>query len=243
VLTSAAGRVDVDLGSVDGVTQGSELRAFRGRDERTEIGGVTITTVFRERSRGRTSDHVQPGDSVHVSAGTHVSALLAQAVARQAAGDSAAARSLAGQAAIRADDAEVPADVGRRVREFLGTLDHKAGNLDEAGQVLGRAAENFDAAPAAPAAERARILNELGAVQIEKRDYAAAEQTLARAEPFATGTINARVLNNLGAVAALRGDRQTAERRYHQAQALADSISTADRSAIDGNLRRLAASR
>ena len=47
------GDVDVDLGSLDGVKRGMELRAVRDRGDAHTGGPLTITAVFRERSRGR----------------------------------------------------------------------------------------------------------------------------------------------------------------------------------------------
>jgi len=234
------GEVDVDLGSLDGLKQGTELRAGRGPDAAKAGGRVTITAVFRERSRGRfaAGAQVQAGDRVDVAPAVHVSAILGQAAARNASGDLAGARTLARLAASRARAADVSADVRRRSLDQLGTLEHQAGDLDEAARLLTAAADDFDAAPAAAPDERAGVWNELGAIRIEQRDFAAAERALQSAQSYATGPLLVRVTNNLGAVAALRGDVAAADRLYRQARSLAGASAglAADREAIDKNL-------
>ncbi len=241
------GDVDIDLGSLDGLKQGVELRAVHGQEDARAGGRVTITVVFRERSRGRlgAGANVQAGDRVDVAPTAHVAAILEQATARRTAGDLAAARKLAQLAVSRSSAAEVAADVRRRSLDQLGMLQHQAGDLDEAGRLLAAAADLFDAAPAAVAAERADVLNELGAMRIEQRDYAAAERALQSALSYATGAAKVRVTNNLGAIAALRGDMAAADRLYREARSLAgDSADlAADRQAIEKNLDGLKTSR
>lgn len=99
--------------------------------------------------------------------------------------------------------------------------------------------------PAASSAERAEVLNELGSVQIEQRNLAAAGQTLRAAESYATGASKVRVANNLGALAALRGDRAAADASYQLAYALATDAPelAAERAAIERNLNALRAGR
>ena len=241
------GELDLDLGSLDGLKQGSELRAVHGRDDASDGSRVTITVVFRERSRGRLAAgaQVQAGDRVDVAPAVHVTAILEQAAARSAAGDLPGARTLAQLAVSRARTADVSADVRRQSLDQLGRLEHQAGNLDAAAPLLAEAADEFDIAPAATPDERAGVLNELGAIRIEQRNFAAAERALQSAQSSATGVLLMRVTNNLGALAALRGDFAAADTLYRQARSLAgDSAGlAADRQAIDKNLDGLKSSR
>lgn len=241
------GEVDVDLGSLDGLKQGTELRVTRGRDDAAGSSRVRIAVVFRERSRGRLAagGQVQAGDRVEVPPAVHVTAILEQAVARRAADDLTGARTLARLAVSRAVGAEVPADVRRRSLDQRGMLEHQAGDLTEAARLLAAAAAEFDAPPVATPAERAGVLNELGTIRIEQRDFASAERTLQSAQSYATGVLLVRVTNNLGAAAALRGDLVAAGRLYRQARSLAEDSPAlaADRQAIDKNLDGLNASR
>jgi hypothetical protein len=204
------GDVDVDLGALDGLTQGMELRAVRSGDPRSRR--LTIVAVFRERSRGRlaTGADVQAGDRVDVAPTVHVSAILEQVAARRAAGDHASAQTLAELAESRSRTGDVAPDVRRR-------------SLDQL----------------------ASVLNELGAIRIEQRDYAAAERALQSAQSYAAGVTRMRVTNNLGALAAIRGDRAAADTLYRQALSLAgDSADVAaDRQAIEKNLAGLNTSR
>jgi tetratricopeptide (TPR) repeat protein len=168
----------------------------------------------------------------------YVAAILAQVAARRAAGDPTTAHALAELAASQARTSGVTPDMRRRALDQLGTLKHQKGELDEAARLLRGAADEFDSAPVAGPAERAAVLNELGAVQIGLKDYVTAERTLLTAQDYATDAIKVRVMNNLGAVAALRGDRRAAERYYQSARALAGESAAlaADRAAIDRNL-------
>jgi Flp pilus assembly protein TadD len=93
--------------------------------------------------------------------------------------------------------------------------------------------------------QRAEILNELGAVLIERGNDAEAESTLRRAQPGASGATGVYVANNLAALAALRRDARAAESMYRSALALAGSSPEleADRRAILKNLDSLKAPR
>jgi hypothetical protein len=239
IVSVADGEADIDLGAVDGLTRGSQLRI-------AGTGGaamLTVTTVFRDRARGTVApaDGARPGDRIDVPATLNVEALLNEAEARQSAGDLAGSRSLAEQAVSRAQQTGFPAPLARRALERLGTIEHQGGALDSAAGRLQAAVAAFDTAPAATADERAQVLNELGAIQIAQRDYAAAEQSLVEAEKSATGTTGIFVANNLAALAASRGDRAEAERLYRRALDLATGPGAATaRAAIQRNLNQLA---
>ena len=204
VISENAGIIEIDLGSLDGLTQGLELGVTRAEKSDAEIGRVTIATVFREQSRGRTPEPaaVHQGDRIHMAPDVHVTALLNQITARRSAGDTSDVRTLAETAATAAQNPGVSADL------------------------------------------RAQALNELGALQIDQREYDAAERTLQTALTQAGTVAKLRVTNNLGALAALRGDRATAEALYRQARSLADAAALdAERAAIDKNLDALAQAR
>jgi len=139
----------------------------------------------------------------------------------------------------------VPPGDRRRALDQLGTLEHRTGSLEEAARDLRLAVDDLDAAPAATRLERAEILNELGAVLIERGDYLEAERMLRRAQPYATGVAAAHLSNNLAALAALRGDRAAAESMYRSALALAGDAPEleSDRRTIEKNLELLRAPR
>jgi tetratricopeptide (TPR) repeat protein len=241
------GQATIDLGALDGLEKGSELRVFRGRDDAKSIGRVTIATVFRERSRGEPTPPgtLQAGDRVEVAPARHLAALLDQASARMTSGDTKAARALAERAVSTSQASAVPADSRRRALERLGTFEHRDGALDAAAQHLQAAVDALDGPPAATAEERAEVLNELGAVLIERGNHAEAEKILRRAEPQATGAIGAHIANNLAALAALRGDSVAAESLYRSALTLAGNAPDfeSDRRAIRENLEKLKAPR
>jgi Flp pilus assembly protein TadD len=247
IVSADDGEVAIDLGSLDGVVKGSELRVFRGDADTKAIGRLTIVTVFRERSRGRMAPGGSPrtGDRVEVAPGVRVAALSDQVGALIAAGDITAARALAERAVSVSQTPGVSADARRRALAQLGTLEHRAGVLDVAERHLRGAVDGLDTEPAATGMQRAEILNELGAVLIERGNHSEAESTLRRAQSSASGATGVYVANNLAALAALHRDTLAAESMYRSALALAGSSPEleADRRAILKNLDRLKAQR
>jgi Tfp pilus assembly protein PilF len=247
VVSVDDGEIAIDLGSLDGVAKGSELQVFRGDDDAKAVGQLTIVTVFRERSRGRVASAGSPrvGDRAEVAPSVQVAALLEQVAALMVAGDTTAARALANRAVSISRTPGVPSDARRHALGQLGTLEHRAGVLEEAERHLRGAVDVFDAEPAASRPERAEILNELGAVLIERGDYPEAERTLLRAQPHATGAAGVHVANNLAALAALRRDTPAAESMYRSALALAGNSPDleSDRRAILKNLESLKTTR
>jgi hypothetical protein len=244
VVSVRDGSADVDIGSLDGLTQGGALAVVRdGRP----VGRLTITAVFRERARGRVDRGaaVQPGDRVDVEPAVHVGAILDRVAAKKAGGDLPGARDVARLAVSRSQNAAVPADLRRRSLFELAALERQAGDLEQAARLLQQDVDMFDQAPAAAGSERGEVLNELGVVQIDRRELVAAERALGSAQALAAGATRARVANNLGAVAALKGDRTAAERFYRLADSLAatDPALAVDRGAITKNLAGLQASR
>ena len=119
---------EIDLGSLDGLRQGLDVQVI-GASGGADAGRVTITTVFRERSRGRSLDghELHVGDRVEAGAATHVKALLEQAAARQAASDAAGARALVERAVSIAGSAGVPSDLHRQALEQLGSVSASSG--------------------------------------------------------------------------------------------------------------------
>lgn len=93
----------LDLGSLDGLTQGSELDTARG-------ARLIAGAVFRERAEARVAGTgtVRAGDEVRVPAGARLRALLDQVDARYARGELPAALAAAQEAAQFAAGANLP---------------------------------------------------------------------------------------------------------------------------------------
>ena len=158
ILQVRDGTADVDLGSLDGLSEGMALPVVRGS---RRVDHLTVTAVFRERARGRIAAHAfaQPGDRVEIDRATHSQALLQQVAARRAAGDLSAASRLASLAVSTANDQSVPADIRRRSLAELATIERRRGKLDDAMRLLHEAVRSFDSTPAAGPAERVDVLN------------------------------------------------------------------------------------
>jgi hypothetical protein len=241
IVAVRGGVVEVDVGALDGMSEGLQLQVLS--PDGSGRGQLTITTVFRERARGRVTGgiEVRVGDGVAISATAHMNAVLEQAAARQAVGDTAAVQRLLELAASAAESREVSADLRRQAYSQLGALRHRTGELSDAERQLTLAVDDFETSPIASSSERADILNELGVVQIERRAYSTANRTLHSAESYAAGAAKMRILNNLGAIAALGGDRAAARSFYESARVVAgdSSENLSDRAAIQKNLNML----
>jgi hypothetical protein len=110
ILSVEDGMAAIDLGSLDGLAKGSELLIFRDDQSTEVIGRLQVTTVFRERARGRLIDgqRVRVKARVRVEGPAHLAALLDQVDALYNRGDADAAYRLAEQASGWAEAAQVP---------------------------------------------------------------------------------------------------------------------------------------
>jgi len=136
------------------------------------------------------------------------------------------------------DRIEVPSNL-----QLSALLEHAlsriaAGDADAA-RTMARQAVTISTNVSGP--EGANAMNELSAVLINDRDYAAAATLLRRAQMNATGLTAVRVANNLGALAALQGDRAAAESMYRSALTVAGTVpeSESARRSIENNLQGL----
>jgi hypothetical protein len=246
VTSNADGEVEIDLGSLDGIAKGTIVQIAGATAPARPIGTLTMTTVFRERSRGSITAGPAPsvGDRATVAPDVHMTALSEQAAALASSGDTTSARALAGQAAEIAQMFNVSSGAGRLALYQAAVLDQAYGSADNAVRHLRLAAAQFDAAPAATNDERARILSALGAALIAQGNDAEAERTLRLAQPIATGRVGVQVANNLAALAARRGDRAAADSLYRSALAQAGNAPglEAERRIIQTNLDALTSS-
>jgi len=100
ILSSEGGLATIDLGSLDGLMKGSELEVFRDDHATKPVGRLVMTTVFRQRARGRVSagQQIKVRYQVRVPAAVYLGALLQRTDALSGQGDSAAARTVAEKA-------------------------------------------------------------------------------------------------------------------------------------------------
>jgi tetratricopeptide (TPR) repeat protein len=132
IVSSEGGEASIDLGSLDGLAQSNELQVFRGAQP-TSIGRVVVTTVFRERARGRIVEgQIRVNDQVRVDGATHLAALLDQADALSARGQAQAARSMAETAVTWTENVKVARDERLKALDKLASLEYQAGLLDQA---------------------------------------------------------------------------------------------------------------
>jgi hypothetical protein len=164
VVSVQDGDVAIDLGSLDGVVKGSDLRVSRGG---SSVGRLTIATVFRERARGRTSspEAIRVGDRVEIPSALQLNALLEQMQSRAAAGDREAAHALARRAAT----------VSASVTGVDATLNEIAAVLIANGDD-GDAEALLQRAQPAAGITAVRVANNLGALAARRGDVETAER-------------------------------------------------------------------
>jgi len=245
ILMLDQGIATIDLGSVDGITTGSELRVFRDGAPSQPIGRVTVTTVFREQSRGRivAGSTVRERDLVRPDSSVHLSALLQQVEALRDRGELPVARDTAQRALAWAESKDLARGERRKVLELLASIEYQTGATVTALEHLQSAADSFSAPPRATAAEQAITQNGLGALYMMRGDYLKAEQTLNAAAKTATGeSIKAQIRNNLGVLSELLGNSSQAAADYNEALKALDRAhfsSSPERHAIQTNLARI----
>jgi hypothetical protein len=168
------GIATVNLGSLDGLAKGTELEAAHGH--------IVITTVFRDRSRGRlVAGAAAANDPVRVPNAVHLSAILEQVDALAASGNLQTARDVARNALTIGTSGET-----RQLLEKLAALDYQAGAPDAARERYEVAVNNFDQPPSASPAERAATLANYGALALLNGDQRRAEDLLQKALPLAS---------------------------------------------------------
>lgn len=250
IVSIEDGVATIDLGSLDGLAKGSELRVFRDERSTQPIGRLMVTTVFRERARGRVlaGQEIQVNNPVRVASTAHLGALLQQVDALSGRGDPDAARTVAEKAVRWADTANVPPTERRKALERLAALEYQAGSLQAAEKHYQSAVDTLESEPLASFRKHLVALNNLAVLHLLRGDYDGAEAPLSQAvsKSPTTDSVLGRSMNNLGVLAELRGDRQKAEAFYTDAlrafAAIPDS-SEQERAVVETNLARVRSSR
>ena len=220
------GVATIDLGSLDGLTKGSEVQVFR---DDNAIGILTVNAVFRERARGRIPAGTRVNDQVSTTASAYLDALLQQVEALSGRVEADSARKMVEKASAWADSSNVvPVELER-----LAKLEYQSGLL----QAAERHYERLNG-------ESSDALNNLAVLRMLRGDYDGAEAPLNRVVSTSpkTDLAYARSLNNLAVLAELRGDSRKAERLYTDALR-AGSSPPPERQALETNLARIRGAR
>lgn len=221
IVSIEDGVATVDLGSLDGMQKGQQ------------IGGIRITTAFRDRSRGTLLDpSLRVNHAVAVPGEIHLSAVVEEVNALAASGRVTAARDLARNSLSAGSPG-----LSRTLLERLAALDYLAGAPDAAREHYEVAVNNFDQPPAASPGERASTLASYSALLLMSGEAARAGDLLQKSLPLATDpALRGEILGNLGAVAEIRLDPVKASGYYRQALATA---ADSDRPTIQSAVARL----
>jgi hypothetical protein len=239
IVSIEDGLAAIDLGSLDGLAKGTELRVFRDEQFTHPIGRLIVTTVFRERSRCRilAGTKIPVHSRVQAPSGVYLGALLQQVDALSDR-DSAAARAMAVKAAEWARTANVSA----------AKLEYQTGALEAAEQHYQSVVDSLNSEPPASIQEQSAAFNNLAVLHLLRGDYDGAQAPLSEAvsKSLKTESMYGRSLNNLGVLAELRGDRRKAEELYAdslRAFASIQDTNSQERGAVETNLARLKSSR
>src|SRR5260370_2852583 len=124
ILTIEEKLPTVNLGSIDGLAKGNELRVFRAGQP---IGRIVVTTIFRDRARGRIvqGEAIRVGDQVRTDGSVYLSAVMQQVDALTARGDMKKAIDIAQKALTQLG-------TNRNLLERLAALEYQTGALDAA---------------------------------------------------------------------------------------------------------------
>lgn len=223
----------VDLGSLDGLSNGSQLEVPSG-------GRLTVTTVFRERARARVpaGQQVQARAEVRVAAADHLAALMEQVDALANRAESGAARAMAVKAVEYAQTANVLPGEMRKALERLAALEYQAGATEAAEKHYQSAVASLGAG------EPSLALNNLAVLRMLRGVQTSAEELLGRAVSTSvkTDVLYGRSLNNLGVLAELRGDWPKAQALFAEALRALEGIpdsAAEERRAVETNLGRI----
>jgi len=139
IVSLEDGSANLDLGSLDGLSKGSEVQVLRGSDTAAVL---RVTTVFRDRARASVigSKQLRPKDEVRIGGADHLNALLQQVDAAFNRGDPDTAIKLAGDAARWGESAAVPPGTMAVSWNQLAVLQMLRGEFGGAESVLLRAA-------------------------------------------------------------------------------------------------------
>lgn len=199
IVSMEDGVATINLGSLDGLAKGTELGVFGQTIGGGQIGRIAITTVFRDRARGKIVDGaaIQANDLVRVPNTAHLSAIRQQVDALAANANLTAAREVARNALAAGSPGET-----RQLLERLAALDYQAGAPDAARERYEVAVNNFDQPPAASSNERATTLANYGALCLLAGDRQRGDDLLQKALANATdATLRSQILHNLGVAA------------------------------------------
>ncbi|MGA2881627.1 MAG: hypothetical protein ABSG13_21965 [Bryobacteraceae bacterium] len=231
IVSIQDGVATVNLGSLDGLSKGTELSVVRDRQK----GQIVVTTVFRDRARGKVvaGGAIQVGDAVSVPSSAHIGAILQQVDALAAGGNLKAARDLAQKTLANGAPGET-----RALLERLAALDYQSGAPEAARERYEVAVNNFAQPPAASVTEQASALASYGALSLLGGDRDRADDLLQKALAKAADPgLRSQILNNLGTLAEARGNPDQAAAYYNQA--LTQTTSKSDRAVVAANLARV----
>ncbi len=226
--------INVNLGSLDGLTKGSAVDIFHGASKQP-VAQAEVTTVFRDRSRAflKSRAAIQLNDRVRPALPVYLGAVLDQMNSLAGRGDTQPARKIARDALAWAKSNGIAASQTRNILARLAPLDFHAGDVNGAEQDYQSLTDSFASPPPATVAEQDAAYNAWGSLLLLRGDTSQAAGKFRQ-------THDASGLNNAAVLAELRGETANAQALYEAAlRNLDKSASPYDRQAIESNLSRI----
>jgi hypothetical protein len=150
IQSIANGVATIDLGSLDGLAKGGEVEVVRSRQT---MGGIKLTTIFRDHSRGEIASGapISVNDQVLAPPSARLRAILDQIDAAMARGEAERARKIAQQASLEGFEAELSSydDLNN-----AGVIAELHGNRTKALELYRRALQTNPSAPDRQAIEK-----------------------------------------------------------------------------------------
>jgi hypothetical protein len=206
IVSIEDGVASIDLGSLDGLVKGSEVPVFRDERSTQPIGRLVVTTVFRERARGRIVDgQIQVNYQARIAATIYLGVLLEQVDGLSGRGDSAAAKTVAEKAVAWAETASVLPGERAKALEKLAALEYQAGSLQSAEKHYQSVVDSLNSAPAGTKSPIYwQSLNNLGVLAELRGDRQKAEAFYTDALRASSGADQRAVETNLSRLKSLQ---------------------------------------
>ena len=240
VISVGDGLATMDLGSLDGISKGTEVEVYRDEALKLPAGRLRVNTVFRERARGETgTGDVRVKYGVRTSDATYLHGLMQRADDLRARGQLTEARQAATAANAWAKGATVPVAEKAKTLELLAKLDFLADDAESAQAHYQTALEMLSSGKDTRRDDIAEVQNNLAVVAMLRGDYDSAHKVLDQAAVPSDPQLQADRLNNLGVLLEQGGNLQQAEDFYTEALGALPKNLRHEREIVEVNLARV----
>lgn len=240
IISVEDGLATIDLGSLDGISKGTEVEVYRDQAFKNLVGHFGVNTVFRERARGEVGDTEARAKYVlRTSDTTYLHALVQRADDLLARGQLTEARQAATAASTWANAASVPLAEKVKAMEVVARFDFLADDAESARTHYQTALEMLSSDEHTPPEDIAEVQNNLAVLAMLRGDFDSAKKFLGQSTLPSDPHLQADHLNNLGVLLEQRGDVQQAKDCYTKALDALPRNLRHEREIVEANLARV----